>query len=137
MKAKLIIPTIATMLLVGCGQSRQSFKVELTEPVAEVPTQQSSPEKETEPTEPLTEVERFVKKAKPNNSDATTELYTWVAGSSSYAVQKVKKAIADGAEINSIDGAGKTPLDLANGKTANLLRKHGGKTSAELKSEGI
>ena len=78
------------MLLVGCGESRQSFKVELTEPVAEV-LQQSSPEKETEPAEPLTEVERFVKKVKPDNTDATTELYTWVAGSSSYAVQKVKK----------------------------------------------
>ena len=37
---------------------------------------------------------------------------------------------------------GYTPLDMANGKTANgkeiadLLRKHGGKTGEELKAEG-
>jgi hypothetical protein len=28
-----------------------------------------------------------------------------------------------------------TPLDLAKGETADLLRKHGGKTSEELKAE--
>jgi hypothetical protein len=31
---------------------------------------------------------------------------------------------------------GKTPLDNANDETADLIRKHGGKTGEELKAEG-
>ena len=44
--------------------------------------------------------------------------------------------IAKGANENAKADNGATPLDMASGKTANLLRKHGGKTSAELKAEG-
>ena len=48
--------------------------------------------------------------------------------------------IAEGANVNAKDERGKTPLDLAiqvkNPKTADLLRKHGGKTGEELKAEG-
>jgi ankyrin repeat protein len=49
--------------------------------------------------------------------------------------------IANGADVNAKDRDGKTPLDLANiypkrPKTADLLRKHGGKTGEELKAEG-
>jgi ankyrin repeat protein len=52
--------------------------------------------------------------------------------------------IANGADVNAkvVSGAkqGKTPLDAANEtnypKTADLIRKHGGKTSEELKAEG-
>jgi ankyrin repeat protein len=44
--------------------------------------------------------------------------------------------IAKGANVNVKDDAGETPLDWADGETADLLRKHGGKTGAELKAEG-
>ena len=44
--------------------------------------------------------------------------------------------IAKGADLNAKDDAGTTPLDWAYGETADLLRKHGGKTSEELKAEG-
>jgi len=50
--------------------------------------------------------------------------------------------IANGANMNAIIvsglNQGKTPLDLASWKTetADLLRKHGGKTGEELKAEG-
>ena len=48
--------------------------------------------------------------------------------------------IAKGADVNARDKDGKTPLDLATKEkkteTADLLRKHGGKTAAELKAEG-
>jgi len=48
--------------------------------------------------------------------------------------------IANGAKVNEKKLNGQTPLDEANGnkrtKTADLLRKHGGKTSEELKAEG-
>ena len=52
--------------------------------------------------------------------------------------------IANGADVNAKDEDGLTPLDIAThpenpndtAETAALLRKHGGKTSAELKAEG-
>ena len=45
--------------------------------------------------------------------------------------------IAKGAEVNAMDVLlGWTPLDYAEGETADLLRKHGGKTGEELKAEG-
>ncbi len=49
--------------------------------------------------------------------------------------------IANGADLNAVDNVGKfgrTPLDWTFGKTeiTELLRKHGGKTSEELKAEG-
>jgi len=38
-------------------------------------------------------------------------------------------------DMNALDNNGDTPLDLANGETADLIRKHGGKTGKELKAE--
>ena len=51
--------------------------------------------------------------------------------------QIVQLIITKGAEVNphTSPGFGGTPLDVANGKVANLLRKHGGKTGEELKSQ--
>ena len=47
--------------------------------------------------------------------------------------------IAKGADVNGKDNVGGTPLDRAifnkNTETADLLRKHGGKTGEELKAE--
>ena len=48
--------------------------------------------------------------------------------------------ITKGADVNTKNDDGETPLDVAIGRnqpeTANLLRKHGGKTKKELKAEG-
>jgi len=44
--------------------------------------------------------------------------------------------IANGADMNTQEKHGDTPLDEADGETADLLRKHGGKTGEELKAEG-
>ena len=44
--------------------------------------------------------------------------------------------IANGADMNTQEKHGDTPLDEADGETADLLRKHGGKTGEELKVEG-
>ena len=44
--------------------------------------------------------------------------------------------IAEGADVNAKDDKGRTPLDWTGGATADLLRKHGGKTGEELKAEG-
>ena len=48
----------------------------------------------------------------------------------------VELLIAKGADLNAKDDVGTTPLDWAYGETADLLRKHGGKTGEELKAEG-
>ena len=48
----------------------------------------------------------------------------------------VELLIAKGADVNAEHSGGTTPLDTAIGETDDLLRKHGGKTSAELKAEG-
>ena len=59
-----------------------------------------------------------------------------------YAAKEGHKEIVEllinkGAHMNVKENLfGYTPLDLANGETADLLRKHGGKTSEELKAEG-
>ena len=55
-------------------------------------------------------------------------------------IEAVKQHLADGADVNakceSGISKGQTPLDQATGKTADLLRKHGGKTGEELRVEG-
>jgi len=56
-------------------------------------------------------------------------------------MKHVELLISNGADINAKQKYGNwTPLDLANyekkNKVADLLRKHGGKTSEELKAEG-
>ena len=52
----------------------------------------------------------------------------------------VELLIAKGADLNAKMNDGQTPLDWAirgeETETANLLRKHGGKTGEELKAEG-
>jgi len=56
----------------------------------------------------------------------------------------VELLIAKGADVNAKDEDGDTPLDVAthpdnpnaSAETADLLRKHGGKTGEELKAEG-
>jgi hypothetical protein len=60
--------------------------------------------------------------------------------------EAVKQHLAAGVDVNAKDEGGKTPLDRASEaaplnramttETADLLRKHGGKTSEELKAEG-
>ena len=47
----------------------------------------------------------------------------------------VELLIAKGADVNA-KRDGETPLDWADDEIADLLRKHGGKTSEELKAEG-
>ena len=50
----------------------------------------------------------------------------------------VELLITKGADVNAKTKRGETPLDQAkrHPETAALLRKHGGKTGAELKAEG-
>ena len=55
-------------------------------------------------------------------------------------IEAVKQHLAAGTDVNAKDNDGDTPLDVAikykRTETADLLRKHGGKTGEELKAEG-
>ena len=53
-------------------------------------------------------------------------------------IDAVKMFLDAGTDVNAKDGYGNTPLDLAHRQpeTADLLRKHGGKTGDWLKAEG-
>ena len=51
-------------------------------------------------------------------------------------IKIVDLLINSGANVNSRDYLGQTPLDKALGKAASLLRKHGGKTGEELEAAG-
>ena len=77
------------------------------------------------------------------NKDGESPLH--VAGGAKKEL--IEFLIANGADLNTKDKYDRTPLDLAiaeenflkeqvRKETANLLRKHGGKTSEELKAEG-
>ena len=60
--------------------------------------------------------------------------------SEKHASEVCELLIANGAKVNELNDKGQTPIDeaFANGrkKTAEFLRKHGGKTGEELKAEG-
>jgi len=138
------------MVLVGCGES-----------------QQSAPQAETKPVEPVAEnTKPEPTTAKPKHPQANRAL---IEAAATGNVEAIKKAIADGADVNvkavgggtllfiaaheghrevaelliaegadvnETNGSGEAPLDYAKGETAELIRKHGGKTGEELKAEG-
>ena len=142
----LLLTAIAAVVLVGCGES-----------------QQSAPAPETKPVEPVAEaakVEPPTAKAprisihdavKTGNIDAVKQhLDTgvdvnakdrWGMTPLHYATSKGHKEIAElliakGADVNVKRRDGQTALDSADSETADLLRKHGGKTGEELEAEG-
>ena len=113
MKPQLIAIVVA-VLVVGCGVS-----------------QQSAPSPETTPVEPVAEV------ATPEPPTAKVPDISIHIAAMQGNLEAVKQHIAAGADVNAKDVNGYTPLDWAifnkDTETAALLRKHGGKTGAELK----
>ena len=114
----LLLTTIAAVVLVGCGESQE-----------------------------LSEADRaLLKTAQAGNIEAVKQHLADgadVNAKNKYgrtpldeAARKgheeiVELLIAKGADVNVVDGAD-TPLFWARGETADLLRKHGGKTGEEL-----
>ena len=70
------------------------------------------------------------------NPEADRALFAAAAGN----IEAVKQHLAAGADVNANNKFDSTPLDWAitskHPETADLLRKHGGKTGEELKAEG-
>ena len=138
---KLIITTIAAVLLVGCGESQQQTvpdptEVKLVEPVAEaakpeLPVTTATPA-EAQPPQPVAEVP--VQDAKAANPQANRAL---MAAARDGNIEAIKQQLAAGADVNAIDDEGLTPLDrFRDEETAALLYKHGAKRARDLKAEG-
>ena len=114
----LLLTTIAAVVVVGCGESQQSATPAEAKPVAEAAT----PELPT---------------AKPPDISIREAVKTG-------NIEAVKQHLDAGADVNTKievgDYKGQTPLDGAiqwnHLETVDLLRKYGGKTGEELKTEG-
>ena len=129
----LLLTTISEVVLAGCAT---------TEP--------PEPPKAKAPDIPLWQVARIghieaVKKHLTDSMDVNAKSSRNGSTPLYQAVRNGQKEIAEllitnGADVNAKDEDGETPLYYAiarqNPKTADLLRKHGGKTSEELKAEG-
>jgi PBP1b-binding outer membrane lipoprotein LpoB len=149
---KLLLTTIAAVLVVGCGESQQSVPAPETptaEPVAEVPTLPSSSPPEAELAWLLDNSVQAgnIQVVKHNiaiGADVNSKDESGSTPLHSAAISGHKEIaellIAKGADVNARNNDGETPLDWAieenHTETADLLRKHGGKTGEELKAEG-
>ena len=125
MKSHLLLTTIAAVLLVGCGPPARNIWQAATVGNIEAVKQHLAAGVDVD--------------VKAESSDEWTPLH--------YAAYSSQKEVAEllidkGADVNAKDKNGKTPLDWAvdspysDEETADLLRKHGGKTREELKAAG-
>ena len=132
----LLLTTIAAVVLVGCGESLPPET-----PTVKVPEISLHDAAEGGNIE-------AVKQAIADGADVngtgrwgSTPLHHTALGGHTEIVELL---IAKGADVNAKGDGVKTPLDIAThpdnpndtAETADLLRKHGGKTGAELKAEG-
>ena len=145
----LLLTTIAAVLLVGCGKSQQSSPPAEAKPVEPV-TETTQPEPPTAkvPDIPIHNAARTGNiQAVKQHLDAGTDVdakdgfglgRTPLHFAASEGHKKIVELLIDkGADMNAKANDGTTPLDMADDKeTADLLRKHGGKTRKELKAEG-
>ena len=130
----LLLTTIAAVVLVGCGESQ-------------------SPEPPTAKAPDISIHEAALKgniEAVKQHLAAGTDVDVkggWMVGTPLHPAagsghkEVVELLIAKGADVNAKSDAGWTPLDWAeetgfNKETADLLRKHGGKTGYELEAAG-
>ena len=145
-----LIAIVAAVVLVGCGESQQSVPSPESKPVEPV-AEAAKPEPPTAKVPDISihdaakagDIETVKQhlaagtEMDVKGKDGWTSLH-WAASNDHKEI--VELLIATGAKVNAEDTAGEyrgsTPLDWAPKETAALLRKHGGKTAAELKAEG-
>ena len=129
----LLLTTIAAVVLVGCATTQSPEPSTAKAPDISIHDAAKAGDIETVKQHLAAGTEMDVK-----GKDGWTSLH-WAASSDHKEI--VELLIAAGANVNAEDTAGEyrgsTPLDWApKTETADLLRKHGGKTAAELKAEG-
>ena len=131
---KTLLTTIAAVLLVGCGESQQSAPAPEAKP--EPPTVKApdmSIHLSVQGGSIAAVKQHLAAGTDVNAKDkrGRTPLY-WAAVADHNEIAEL--LIAKGADVNAKNKDGDTPLDEAISKTADLLRKHGGKTGKELKA---
>ena len=130
----LLLTTIAAVLVVGCGTTQSPEPP--TAKVLGLPILAAAYNGNIE----------AVKQHLASGTDVNAKMLGWTPShEAAYHGRKeiAELLIANGADVNAkvVSGPnqGKTPLDLAieynHTETADLLRKHGGKTAEELKAE--
>ena len=133
----LLLTTIAAVVLVGCGESQQSAPQ--AEPKPEPPTAKA-PDISIHAAARQGKIEAVKQHLTDGvGVNAKSERRRTPLHSAAREGHKevIELLIAKGADVNAKDDDGATPLDMADDKeTADLLRKHGGKTAKELKAEG-
>ena len=139
----LLLTTIAAVLLAGCGESQRSTSPPESKPVALV-AEAAKPEPPTAKAPDILIHDaaydgniEAVKQHLASGADVNVKDKVGWTRLHHAAWQGHKEVIelliAKGADVNATDRNGKTPLDRADNKeTADLLRKHGGKTGVEL-----
>ena len=160
----LLLTTIAAVLLVGCGESQQSTTDYVDPRVADYDPNESwglsEEEKAAEeaakkpqpepPTAKAPAISIHYAAVKGNIEAIKQHLAAGTDVDARDAEDKtplqhaafggykeiVELLIAKGADLNAKDDVGTTPLDWAYGETADIIRKHGGKTKKELEAEG-
>ncbi|MEE2948033.1 MAG: ankyrin repeat domain-containing protein [Verrucomicrobiota bacterium] len=142
----LLLTTVA-VVVVGCGESKQSAPTPESEPV-ETAAENTKPEparvklEHSQANHALIEATatgnvKTIKKAITDGADVNVKAVgggnlLFIAAHEGH--RKVAELlIGEGADVNETNSSGETPLDWAKGETADLLRKHGGKTGEELK----
>ena len=134
---KLLLTTIAAVLVVGCGES-QPPKAKPANPEADRALLEAARDGNIEAVKQHIAAGTDVN-AKDEDGYTPLHVAAWEGHK-----EIAELLIAKGADVNAIIVSGrkqgKTPLDVAiefkHTETADLLREHGGKTGAELKAEG-
>jgi ankyrin repeat protein len=150
---KLILTTIATVMLVGCGESQRSAPAPEAKPVEPV-AGAKAPAISIYNAAGFGDIEAIKQHLAAGTDVNAKGVAGWTALQRAawyYRIEIVELLIANGADVNAKveagDYKGQTPLDLAEEvdeddspedkavkkEIANLLRKHGGKTGEELK----
>ena len=146
----LLLTTIAAVLLVGCGESQQSSSLVEAEPVAEAAQTEPPPAKSEAPDISIHEafkagnieaVKQHLAAGTDVNAKGPNAGLTPLHRAAYYGLKEIVELLLDkGADVNAKDDGGDTPLDVAmlgnDKETADLIRKHGGKTGEKLKAEG-
>jgi ankyrin repeat protein len=144
----LLLTTIAAVLLVGCGESQQSAPA--PEPKTEQPTAKAPyiSIHEAAFTGNIEVVKQHIAAGTNMNAKSRNGKTPLLSASIRGNKEIAELLIAEGSYVNAEVASGKqqgfTPLDYAthpdnsyaSADFAALLRKHGGKTRAELKAEG-
>ena len=150
----LLLTTIAALLLVGCGESPNELlhqavidgNIEaVKQHIAAGADVNAKDENGVTPlhwTETEEIAELLIAKGADVNAKDDWSGSTPLHPTATFGYKEITELlIAKGADVNARTGSGETPLDLAikyknTGYVVDFLRKHGGKTSEELKAEG-